>query len=570
MKKIRSVVASVLAISMVAGLTGCGGAKQEGGNTSSNNGDNAGNSASSNASSDGSIKEFTAFFAVPGNEINSDNRVQQVIAEKIGAKCKETWLTGQTAEEAVGVMIAGGEYTDFIVGSSGSTTLIDAGALIPIDEYWDNYPNLKNFYSDAEWNQIRNEDGHVYIIPQFGNVHMYDTGTVHNDEAFWIQTRVLKWAGYPKIETLDEYFDVIERYIEANPTMEDGTPNIGYEILSDDWRYFCLENAPFFLDGFPNDGCCIVDPTTHEAIDYNTTPTAKRYFQKLNEEYKKGVIDPETFTLNYDQYIAKLSSGRVCGMVDQHWDFQTGELAIQQQGLDDCTYVPVGVVIDKGIKEHYHSESALDATGGIGITTSCKDIEGAMKFIDDLLSPEILTLRNWGQEGIDYLVGDDGLFYRTDEMRKNAVDQAYLNANMCSYSYFPNYEGMDHDGINACNANNQPSEFYDSLPEPVKDCFAAYGVMTYTQMLRPSEPKSDWFPMWSYSNAFTTETPWGLAKVNMDEVKHEYLPKVVIADDFESAWNEYLTVYNDRCDIPTYLNALTTEVQRRIDVAQGN
>ena len=72
-------------------------------------------------------------------------------------------------------MIAGGEYTDFIVGSSGSTTLIDAGALIPIDQYWDNYPNVKNFYSDAEWNQIRNADGHVYIIPQFGNVYMYDT-----------------------------------------------------------------------------------------------------------------------------------------------------------------------------------------------------------------------------------------------------------------------------------------------------------------------------------------------------------------------------------------------------------
>lgn len=575
MKKIKSIAALSLAVLMMAGMAGCGNTAggNEGADAPAANGDAgttaAGGDAGTEASS-GEIKEFTAFFSVPGNEINSDNRIQQVIAEKIGAKCKETWLTGQTAEEAIGVMIAGGEYTDFIVGSSGSTTLIDAGALIPIDQYWDNYPNVKNFYSDAEWNQIRNEDGHVYIIPQFGNVYMYDTGTIHNDEAFWIQTRVLKWAGYPKIETLDEYFDVIERYLEANPTMEDGTPNIGYEILTDDWRYFCLENAPFFLDGYPNDGCCIVDETTHQAIDYNTTPTAKRYFQKLNEEYRKGVIDPETFTLNYDQYIAKLSSGRVCGMVDQHWNFQDAENAIKQQGLDDCTYVPLGIVIDKGIEERYHSEAALDATGGIGITVSCDDIEGAMKFLNDLLSPEILTLRNWGQEGIDYFVGDDGLFYRNEEQRKNSVDQAYINANMCSYSYFPGYIGMDHDGINAYNPSNQPAEFYESLLEPVKECFKAYGVQTYTQMLNPSKEKSPWFPMWSYSNAFTTETPWGLAKVNMDEVKHEYLPKVVISDDFESAWNEYLTVYNDRCDVEAYLNALTEEVQRRIAVAEGD
>ena len=56
----------------------------------------------------------------------------------------------------------------------------------------------------------------------------------------------------------------------------------------------------------------------------------------------------------------------------------------------------------------------------------------------------------------------------------------------------------------------------------------------------------------------------------MDEVKHEYLPKVVISDDFDAAWDEYIKVYNDRCDIEAYLNALSEEVERRIAVANGN
>ena len=47
------------------------------------------------------IKEFTAFFDREGAELNEDNVIQQIIADKIGAKVKETWLTGQTAEEAV-------------------------------------------------------------------------------------------------------------------------------------------------------------------------------------------------------------------------------------------------------------------------------------------------------------------------------------------------------------------------------------------------------------------------------------------------------------------------------------
>ena len=229
-------------------------------------------------SSDGGVKEFTAFFAVPGSEINDDNEIQQKIAEITGAKCKETWLTGQTAEEAVGTLIAGGEYPDMIDGGDGMAQLYDAGALVALDDYIDQYPNIKEFFTEEEWDKIRQEDGHIYWIPQFSNIYGEEKATTHNDEAFWIQTRVLEWADYPDIQTMDEYFDLIERYNEANPTMEDGTANIPYTILCDDWRYFCLENAPQFLDGYPNDGSVIVDPNELKIIDYNTTPTAKKYF----------------------------------------------------------------------------------------------------------------------------------------------------------------------------------------------------------------------------------------------------------------------------------------------------
>ena len=69
--------------------------------------------------SSGGAKEFDAFFAVPGSEINDDNEIQKIIEEKTGVRVKETWLTGQTADEAIGTMIAGGEYPDFIEGASG-------------------------------------------------------------------------------------------------------------------------------------------------------------------------------------------------------------------------------------------------------------------------------------------------------------------------------------------------------------------------------------------------------------------------------------------------------------------
>ncbi|HEY9575594.1 MAG TPA: extracellular solute-binding protein, partial [Lachnospiraceae bacterium] len=212
----------MLALSLSAlALTACGEGKKEEGKKAE--------------SKEDGVNQFTAFFSVQGAEINDDNEIQEIIAKKTGAKVKETWLTGQTAEEAIGTMIAGGDYPDFIDGGSNSVQLYQAGALVPLDDYLDKYPNIKNFLTEEDWDKLRQDDGHIYWIPQFSNIRNAESGTVHNDEAFWIQARVLEWAGYPQIKTMDEYFDIIEGYLKEHPTMEDGTPNVGYTILAEGW-----------------------------------------------------------------------------------------------------------------------------------------------------------------------------------------------------------------------------------------------------------------------------------------------------------------------------------------------
>lgn len=571
--KRRKAVSVLLVMAMAASmLTGCGGGNT---NTTGTNGaaSTEGGSSGENTNDSSGVKEFTAFFAVPGSEINDDNEIEQKIAEITGAKCKETWLTGQTAQEAVGTLIAGGEYPDMIDGGDGMKQLYDAGALVALDDYIDKYPNIKEFLTDEEWDKLRQDDGHIYWINQFGNIYGEEKATTHSDEAFWIQTRVLKWADYPEIHTMDQYFDLIEKYNEANPTMDDGTENIPYTILCDDWRYFCLENAPQFLDGHPNDGSVIVDTETLKIVDYNTTPTAKRYFQKLNEEFQKGIVDPESFTQTYDEYIAKLSTGRVLGMIDQWWNFAYSvNDSLKQQGLDKqgCDYVPLPITISEDIKNMWHtSDGALNVSNGLGITTSCKDVEGALQFINDLLSPEVLTLRNWGMEGVDYNADENGLFSKTEEMRVNASDPAYKASHLCTYSYFPNYSGMSQDGINAATPAEQPQEFLDGLQEDVRECLQAYGCSTYVEMLGTNTPPGPWYPMYSYSNTMTTSTPGGTAWTKMGEIKHEYLPKVVMASDFESAWEEYLKVYSD-CKPEDFLSEMQTELDRRIQLAKDN
>ena len=566
--RLKKVTALTMALLMaVSTFAGCG--KDAGGSVSGTETSQAGEKTEY---SDDEIIDFTMFTAMPEAEINDGNEIQEIIAHKIGARCKEVWLTGQTDAEAIGTIIASGEYPDFINGIDAMMQLYDAGALVAWDEYIEKYPNIKEMYTDEEWDKFRQDDGHIYWANVFQNSYGEDRTTTHNDEAFWIQAKVLEWAGYPEINTLDEYFAVLEAYADANPTLADGTKVIPYTMLCEDWRYFCIENAPQFLDGYPNDGSVIVDTDTMTVKDYNTTDTAYRYFQKLNEEYQKGYIDIEFGTQTYDEYIAKLSTGSVLGMCDQWWDFAyTVNDVFKQQGLDleGCNYVPLGLTIDEGMEQMWHTYGdTLNNSNGIAVTVSCENVDAAFKFMNDLLSQEIHDLRFWGVEGVDYLVDENGLYYRTDEMRMQAADTEYKASHLCTYSYFPQWLGTSRDGINAMQPTQQTSEFFDSLAEPLVKCFEAYGAENYPDMIGSKvEEVGIWFPMYSYSNNMTTATAGGVAWTKMGEVKHEWLPKIVMASDLESAWEEYMDAY-EGYNPQDFLDEMQQELDRRVSAAQ--
>ncbi|SFW49666.1 extracellular solute-binding protein [Ruminococcus flavefaciens] len=535
---IRKMTAAFLAAAMTLSVSGCG----------------------KNKPQENNIKEFTGIFAARSTEIDRDNEIQQIIGEKTGVILRQSWISDQDdIDKTFSDMMISNKYPDFMTpDAENCQKLIKEGAFIPIDSYWDQYPRIKNMYTEREWDSVRADDGHVYYIPLFSSINIKDTNPIHSGEAFWIQVKVLEWAGYPDIKTPYEYFDLIERYLEANPTNENGEAYYGYEIEANDAWFFALDNPPMFLDGYPNDGCCIVDTETLEAKDYNLTPTAKAWYKLLNEEYKKGIIDKEFSMLSSEQYYSRLASGRVLGMIDQNWNFSSSVNKLSP----DCTYIPLGITMDRSIPDRYRDRVAFNGSAGVGVSISCDDPEAAIKFISDLLTPEILNLRFWGVEGVDYSVDKDGIFYQTDEQYAQWRNEEYRRKHICVYNYMPYYLGMAPDGINAFESTNQPNIFYEHLSDDVQRCFSAYGIQTYTEMLNDPPENSPWYPMWSFSNSVTDETDYGKVMKQIDAAKHKYLPLLVMSNDFESSWEEYVDEYN-QIDSQIYFDELTAEVRRR-------
>lgn len=537
---IRKMTAALIAAAMTLSVSGCGKKKPK----------------------ESNIKEFTGIFAARIPEIDRDNEIQQLIGEKTGVILRQSWISDQDdIDKTFSDMMISNKYPDFMTpDAENCQKLIKEGAFIPIDSYWDQYPRIKNMYSEREWDSVRADDGHVYYIPLFSSINIKDTNPIHSGEAFWIQVKVLEWAGYPDIKTPYEYFDLIERYLAANPTNENGEAYYGYEIEANDAWFFALDNPPMFLDGYPNDGCCIVDTETLEAKDYNLTPTAKAWYKLLNEEYQKGIIDKEFSMLNSEQYYSRLASGRVLGMIDQNWNFSSAVNKLPP----DCTYIPLGITMDRSIPDRYRDRVAFNGSSGVGVSISCDDPEAAIKFISDLLTPEILNLRFWGIQGVDYSVDKDGIFYQTDEQYAQWRNEEYRRKHICVYNYMPYYLGMAPDGINAFESTNQPNIFYEHLSDDVQRCFSAYGIQTYTEMLNDPPENPPWYPMWSFSNSVTDETNYGKVMKQIDAAKHKYLPLLVMTSDFESTWKEYVDEYN-QIDSQIYFDELTAEVRRRAE-----
>lgn len=525
---------------------------------------------------DDEIIDMSFFATMNGTEINNgENDIQEIIAHKTGVRVKERWLVGQTAEEAMNTLMATGNLPDFIDGGDASKKLYEEGSLIAWDAYLEAYPNLKEMYSDYEWNQFRQEDGHIYWANIFQNTWEKSMGTTHNDEAFWVQVKVLEWDNYPTIKTLDQYFDLLERYYAANPTFTNAQGKamdcIPYSVCTYDWLYFSIENPGQFLAGYPNDGSVIVDTTTHEVIDYNTTDVTKKYFKKLNEEYHKGIIDKEFATQSEQQYLEKVKRGQVLGLVDQGWHFNNdASNSFKDTGLNEmgCDYIPLGITIDESVTENrWHTYGdTLNTSSGIAVTTNCADPDAAFRFLSQCLDEEIHNLRFWGEKDVDYFVDDNGLFYRNDEIRAKLADPEYQASHLCSYGYFPQFGGLCKDGINARMPSEQPSEFALSLATPVKKCFEAYGAGNFPDMIGSVvEENQVWFPMWSYSNLLTdpTQSDGAAAWINMGKVKHEWIPKIVTTDDFDGTWDKYMEAYK-AVRPEDFIAEMQAEVDKRI------
>lgn len=520
----------------------------------------------------------TVFRGDPGDQPFDDNKIYKKIEEELGIRFEIEFLAGDL-DETLNIKIADEVYPDLWDGGNSAEILENQGVLIDLLPYIseEKTPNLyKHIYTNDRIKQLLTDDGKLYIIPNYGINYNEQIQNFCNGPAFFIQKQVIAWDNYQIPRTLNEYFDLIERFIAANPVTKDGAKYTGFGILCEDWRRFCLINPVQHLMGRPNDGEVLIDihdPGYHTETFINQ-PYAKAYYAKLNEEFHKEIngehpmISRDTFTMNYDQYIAALATGTILGMFDQTWDFTPATDSLNASGMYENTYLALPLVYDpeyvdgKTIEEHYLNGAVMNKDRGFGISVTCQYPERLVQMMDTFLSDEWQKLFQWGVEGEDYYV-ENGRMLMTKEQFDQRSGNQWKRANraLAIWESCPKKQGTMDDG-NAWDPNNQPEIYFEQMSDFDKEFLAACGKKTPAEFFNPPIELAPYGEAWQID-----KTPIDIEYMDFKTIQDQRLPDIIMCDpaELDAKWDDFVREINPCCEV--YSEFMQKEVLKLVEQA---
>ena len=478
------------------------------------------------------------FYSADGLEDTWTDPVAQTITEKTGVTLKMDY-PADSNDSRVELMVATGEYPDFVFAKGSVSALIRNDALIDMSDLIDEYgPNIKKLYGD-EYENLRysSEDPSIYQLCS----DKVQEETLETSGTAQLQWAVLQENQYRVPYTLEEYTQMIRDYMEKYP-MINGKPTIGISIVCSDWHWYTmLSNPSGYMNGSANNGQWIVDDEKQEVYYKHAADGQKEYYKWLNEMYNEGILDPEFATQTHEDFVLKVAEGRVLGLLDEEWDYTSAEISLRADGQEEHTYAGLPVTIDRSVKCPSLKQQNLAVGWGIGITKSCKDPVRAVRFLDWLCSDEAQILLNWGIEGVDYYYDENGKRCITEEdLEASRKDTNYSERTGVGFRVYPypSYGNQSVDSTGNSYSKSSREMVKEGYDEMEKEALKAWNA----DMLTDIFPQKEEFSKDAYSPLWAMTLPDELEKmlVALDNVSWKGLIECVVspADDFDAKWDE--------------------------------
>jgi len=528
--KIRKILSTILSFTLITILiSGCG----------NNEGKQKSENVVRNSENDKSPITLTFFDVDAIEDMQFDDDVAKKITELTGVTLKITHpVAGDN--QAISLMIASGDYPDLIYAKSDTERLIDAGAIIKLDDYIKKCGNnIKALYGD-QLKRLRysKEDPSTYALGAYGvNTQVFDpNGTMQ------LQHEVLKELGYPEIKTLQDYEKAIKDYIVKHPEIN-GKKTIGMSLMASDWRWLITcGNVASAVAGIPNDGQFKVDYETQKVMYKFQLPEVKEYFKWLNHMNAEGLLDQESFTQKEDTYRAKLAQGNVLGISDAKWDYDVSIKRLVSSGMEERTFAPLAVTLGDKYKSQELEDYGYSGGWGVAISSTSKNKDRAFQFLDWLASDEAQVLLNWGIEGKHYKVENGKRVMLPEVQESRNTDKEFKNrTGIGQYIYpFPQRGNGAIDPSGNPYASDTLEVYTSNYNKGEKATLEGYEKKSFLDFFPSPEElgKSKHGQIWQYN--IPSDSDIASIQKKADDYTQKAIIQAILGSpaDFEAAWKK--------------------------------
>ncbi|BBH19746.1 ABC transporter substrate-binding protein [Paenibacillus baekrokdamisoli] len=390
-----------------------------------------------------------------------NNQIKRSDETKIGKFIKEKFnivfdfvQTPGNYTDKLNLMLAGGDYPEIIKIQDNATfdKYVRAGALLPLDDFAKNSPDFaKMFNVQIPLWKLTAPDGKLYkweggVPVDFKNyVEVLDIG---------VRTDALKQQGWPNLLSTDDYIKFLKQALKDNPTTN-GQKTLGMIIpFAEPWGMqgistIMYEKGGRYTAAAGNMGV-IWNQVDKKFEDTMTNEYVKESLGFFNRLYREGILDKDSFTDKYDQFVEKLNSGRALSSWYVVWGLSTANQGLIDAGHPEMQYINMPVRSMKQMERNEKRQIRVEDTRPFDIYAITKNAKHPERFKELLAwgaTEEGRILLQSGFEGEEYTIVD-GKRVPTEAYKKTLTDaDAQRNVGFGLFNFLGNVLTNGQDGV---------------------------------------------------------------------------------------------------------------------------
>jgi len=396
MKKMKSLVASLLVVCLVLSLAGCGSSsdKSTDNNNSGKTEDSAkeGNSQSADTADKNYEKivyAFVSFNNIPEDTSEVEEAINKITRDKIGVEVELMPLAISNYTQQISLAMQGGEQVDVFHSLGDFGSYVSKNQAYDITDLIDTYAKEAKEIVGDRFISTTTHDSKVYGIPAYKPIAL--------QSQFLYRKDMLEAVGVDP-STITSVEDLTDVFAKIKAEYPDITP-LAPANQGDTGLISTISGVDYLSDDmFSSKGVLMGDST--EVVDFYATDAFRERMELAREWYNAGYISKDAATSS-STAIELISSGKAFSYIASY-SYPPEDTAESMTGT--MGGIEMGAV---NVGEPYLDTNSVNSLTWM-VSSVTEHPEAALKFLNlTFTDPDILNLIVFGIEGRDYVKVDD-------------------------------------------------------------------------------------------------------------------------------------------------------------------